>query len=315
MSAINFPIQTTSLFVNTLTTPKIIYLPAASTINAGRLYYIKDICGNAAKSTIYISTTGVDRVEKLNHTCGLISINYGAVLMAPDGVSRWYILQHYNLNAGGSSARFSITPTVSLIASTYSGSGTWYDSSPNGFNATIENGTAAKNGAGNGIVLNGSTNWIFNNITSTNVWTLCVWYKNTGSIVGTNPCIVTQIYTGGSPINICLGYGGNTGGLFYTGSRWGQGVNISILYSTWTNYYITWDGTSLITYINGTSQGTTTPGVSDPACTNQYRIGRRWDLADYMVGEIGEVIIFSGTAFSSTQVANDFTYRRGLYGV
>ena len=110
-------------------------------------------------------------------------------------------------------SRFPVTPTVYLQAITYSGSGTWYDSSPNGFNATIENGTAGKNLAQNGIVLNGSTNWIFNDIVAGNTWTLCVWYKNTGSYVGSNPCILTQIYSGGS-INICLGYGANVGGSF-----------------------------------------------------------------------------------------------------
>lgn len=213
-----------------------------------------------------------------------------------------------------STTRFSITPTVYLQAATYSGSGTWYDSSPNGFNATIENGTAAKNLAQNGIVLNGATNWVFNNITAGNTWTLCVWYKNTGSPVGGNPCIVTQIYSGGA-INICLGYGANVGGSFYNGG-WAQGTPISLTAtSTWTNYYITWDATNLVTYINGVSQGTTTPGMTDAASTNQYRIGRRWDGADYMVGEIGEVVIFSGTAFTSGQVSADYTFRQRNYWV
>ena len=102
MSAINFPIATTSLFVNTLTTNKIIYLPAASTVNAGRLFYIKDICGNAARSSIYISTTGMDRIENRfqpSTLYALMSTNYGSVLMAPDGALNWYFLQHYYKNA------------------------------------------------------------------------------------------------------------------------------------------------------------------------------------------------------------------------
>ena len=229
-----------------------------------------------------------------------------------------------NSGAGGSglvllaietstSARFSVTPTVYLQAVTYSGTGTWYDSSPNGFNATIENGTASKNLAQNGIVLDGATNWVFNDITAGNTWTLCVWYKNTGSYVGTNPCIVSQIYSGGS-INIVLGYGANIGGSFHVGGvGWQTGTSISITYDTWTNYYITWDGTSLSTYINGSLQGTTYPSYADSAATNQYRIGRRWDSPDYMVGEIGEVVIFSGTAFTSTQVYNDYIFRQRIY--
>lgn len=102
MSTINFPLTTTSLFVNTLNTNKIIYLPAASTVNAGRLFYIKDICGNAARSSIYISTTGMDRIENRfqpSTLYALMSTNYGSVLMAPDGALNWYFLQHYYKNA------------------------------------------------------------------------------------------------------------------------------------------------------------------------------------------------------------------------
>ena len=102
MSAINFPLTTTSLFVNTLTTNKIIYLPAASTVGAGRLFYIKDICGNAARSSIYISTIGMDRIENRfqpSTLYALMSTNYGSILMAPDGALNWYFLQHYHRNA------------------------------------------------------------------------------------------------------------------------------------------------------------------------------------------------------------------------
>jgi len=102
MSTINFPLTTTSLFVNTLNTNKIIYLPAASTVGAGRLFYIKDICGNAARSSIYISTVGMDRIENRfqpSTLYALMSTNYGSILMAPDGALNWYFLQHYYKNA------------------------------------------------------------------------------------------------------------------------------------------------------------------------------------------------------------------------
>jgi hypothetical protein len=120
MSAINFPLATTSLFVNTLTTNKIIYLPAASTVGAGRLFYIKDICGNAARSSIYISTIGMDRLENRfqpSTLYALMSTNYGSVLMAPDGALNWYFLQHYHRNAisslgsGASAATGAFAPT------------------------------------------------------------------------------------------------------------------------------------------------------------------------------------------------------------
>jgi len=319
MASINFPATTTSLLVNTWTTSKIVYLPAVSTINQGKFFYIKDICGNAAKSTIYISTVGLDKIEwsfPPSTLYGYLSTNFGSVLLAPDGGTNWMVLQNYTMNGVKKGLKgnrpFPSLPTIYLQALTYSGSGTWYDSSTNGFNATIENGTAAKNAAGNGIVLNGSTNWIFNNIQVVNLWTCCVWYKSTGGNVGGNPCILTQIYTGGA-FAICLGYGASTGYQFYA-PGWQTGTNISLSYTTWTNYYGVWNGSALVTYINGVSVGSVNIGTSDTDSGNQWRIGRRWDSADYMVGEIGEVVIFKA-AFTAEQVLADYNARKSVYGL
>ena len=309
---------TTTLLVDTTSARKIVFLPVASTVGAGRLLWIKDISGNAATSSIFISTIGMDRIENRfmpSTICAIVSSSYGSVLMTTDGILNWYFLQHYYRNAVLPDTRFTSTPRLSLQATTYSGSGTWYDSSPNGFNATLENGTIAKNAEGNGIVLNGSTNWIFNDIAAGNLWTCCVWYKNTGAIVGSNPCILAQIYIG-NHININLGYGANIGYSFHVGGvGWAQGTTISITNSAWTNYYGVWNGTTLSTYINGAFQGSTTPGQTSSSAGSQYRIGRRWDSADYMVGQIGEVVVFNTTAFTATQVANDYTFRRSTYGV
>ena len=153
MSAINFPLTTTSLFVNTLNTNKIIYLPAASTINAGRLFYIKDICGNAAKSSIYISTVGMDRIENYFRPSTLyavMSTNYGSVLMAPDGALNWYFLQHYYKNAvsslgativvsgtGGTATGGTITTNATYKIHTFTASGTFTLTSPAAITAQV----------------------------------------------------------------------------------------------------------------------------------------------------------------------------------
>lgn len=95
------PSLTTNILVNTRTQPKIVFLPAASTIGAGKLYYVKDICGTAATSSIFISTTGLDsfdyrfRPSTLN---ALMSTNFQSVLLASDGLLNWLILQNYNSN-------------------------------------------------------------------------------------------------------------------------------------------------------------------------------------------------------------------------
>jgi hypothetical protein len=204
---------------------------------------------------------------------------------------------------------------VSLKAYTYSGSGTWNDSSPNGKNATLENGTAAKNSAGNGIVLNGSTNWTFSNVAAGGNWSFVVWYKNTGAPVGTSPCVLTQMFTS-SYINMTLGYP-VAGGFFSAGfynTAWYTGTVVTLTNNVWTHIAATWNGTTLSTYINGSLLGSTTPGGTSVDAGNAYRIGRRWDSAEYMVGEIGEVSIYK-SVLSSNVIAGAYTTTRGIYGV
>lgn len=96
------PTITTNILVNTRTAPKIVYLPAVSTIGAGRLIFVKDICGNAANSSIYLSTTGLDSFEykfRPSTAYALMSTNFQSVLLASDGILNWMILQNYNANA------------------------------------------------------------------------------------------------------------------------------------------------------------------------------------------------------------------------
>lgn len=95
------PSQTTNLLVNTLTQSKIVYLPAASTVGAGKLLYINDICGNAATFPIFLSTTGRDSFDyRLRNSTvyASMSTNYQSVLLASDGILNWLILQNYTSN-------------------------------------------------------------------------------------------------------------------------------------------------------------------------------------------------------------------------
>ncbi len=101
MSAVFPPTTATQLLINTLNSSKIVYLPAISTIGAGKLYSIKDICGNAAKSSIFVSTTGLDVLENSargSTTYALMSTNFQSILFASDGQLNWMILQNYNAN-------------------------------------------------------------------------------------------------------------------------------------------------------------------------------------------------------------------------
>jgi len=200
---------------------------------------------------------------------------------------------------------------VHLNASTYSGSGTWFDSSTNGKNATLEDGTIAKNVQGNGIVLNGSTSWTFPNINAGNAWTIGIWYMNTGGYFG-QACILTQIYTG-SVINLGLGYtsGANPVGFFFDGG-FKSGNAVTLTLNTWTNIQITWDGTNMRTYVNGSLLGTTTPGGTSSASASNYRIGRRWDSNEYVTGVVGALKIYN-RALIQSEVTQEYTTTSGTY--
>jgi hypothetical protein len=92
---------TTTLLVDTTSAKKIVFLPVASTVGAGRLLWIKDISGNAATNGIYISTIGMDRIENRfmpSTLFAVVSSSYGSVMMTTDGILNWYFLQHYYRN-------------------------------------------------------------------------------------------------------------------------------------------------------------------------------------------------------------------------
>lgn len=201
-------------------------------------------------------------------------------------------------------------PLVYLSATSYSGSGTWNDLSTYGRNATIENGTAAKNAAGNGVVLDGATNWIFPNVAAGNTWSFGLWYKS----YGTPPepaCVLSQIFPGSTnTINMMMGWGST----FYVGF-YNNGWHISSqfsLASTWTNYQATWDGSTLNCYINGSLYSSGNPGGPSVDSGAQYRIGRRWDNLNFVSGEFGELRIF-GSALTAAQVLTEYNSFSSLY--
>jgi hypothetical protein len=111
------PTITTSILVNTRTQPKIVYLPAVSTVGAGKMYYIKDICGTAGVSSIFLSTTGLDSFDyrfRPSTLYALMSTNFQSVLLAADGQLNWLTLQNYNTNVITRPVTFPANPLILL---------------------------------------------------------------------------------------------------------------------------------------------------------------------------------------------------------
>jgi hypothetical protein len=244
---------------------------------------------------------------------GLTQISY-FITNLPYGT---YEFRVQSVNCPGYSAP-TITNTVTLASSlelflqgsswTVPSGSVW--PATTGPNAGLEDGIAQNNGNANALYLNGSTAWTVPNLGSFPNFTVNVWWKDTGTINNGIPCIITEIFTGGS-INFAILT--NDGGVSYPNfgcgffnAGWYLGTQFTLPANTWINIQYTYDGTNIVTYINGAVVGTvSTGGVVAQGGGNQVRLGRRWDASDYVTGFLGEVRIYS-SVLSPAEVLADY---------
>jgi len=213
----------------------------------------------------------------------------------------------YNYFSMGNVAIFPPPPSplrLLLKASGYT-SGAWLDQSPNAYNATLENGTATLNAAGNGFVLDGQTSFTCPNVGLGNAWTVNVWYKQVGPLTGPYHCILSQTY--GGSVNMFIGVGAGSTNIAggFLNNNWQAGGPIT-LPNEWTNIQVTWDGSHMKTYILGILTSSVQINYPSIDNTQAYTIGRcDWSNPSYMTGELGEVRIYN-TPLTQAQVTADF---------
>lgn len=221
-----------------------------------------------------------------------------------------------------------IVPQGLLIrfdATTYSGSGQWVNTGGlgTGFNASVESGSPSKNTTGNGVVLNGTTNFSFSNPSLGNSWTLSVWFKRTGLPTGENAAILCDEYNGSLNtvnafiINNFQGTGSNTsltGGFF--NSSYSLGPNIIFNTNEWHSFTVSWDGASLRTYFDGSLSNATSYSATSVSSGSTFRIGREWSYLtpDYVRGEIGQVLIYN-RAITATEALQNYTATSATFAV
>jgi len=206
---------------------------------------------------------------------------------------------------------------LKLNARTYSGEGAWLDESGNSNNATLEAGAIAVNGAGDGIVLNGSTSWTLPNLALGPTWTVNVWYKDNGTTGQILPCIIGQIVTqAGAGSNMLIGYDGYNLNAWYGGDSAHQSELFSLTSGQWTNIQVTSDGSFITLYINGVNSGAAAIGTPSPDNGNAYRIGATFDdpaVYGYVTGEIGAINVYNYAA-GQTQVQSEYAASLQNYG-
>jgi hypothetical protein len=100
---------------------------------------------------------------------------------------------------------------------------------------------------------------------------------------------------------------------------WKSTPSFSITSSAYACYTATWDGTTLIGYINGNALGgsTGTPTVDTNAVTSgsplQFKIGNQWDtVASYFTAYVGEIRLYN-VALTPIQVLTDYQSKVASY--
>lgn len=69
------------------TAPRIVTLPLASSVVAGRIFYIKDFTGSSPTNNITVQTSGGDTID--GSSTYLINSEYHSLMVVSDGISVW----------------------------------------------------------------------------------------------------------------------------------------------------------------------------------------------------------------------------------
>jgi hypothetical protein len=147
-----------------------------------------------------------------------------------------------------------------------------------------------------------------------NVYSIECWFYPIGlqpAGAGSAPCIIADMYGTPSNINYALWMDGNSlilrGAMHNDGVGWAATTGTYTLTDqTWHHIVLSYDGATLRLYVNGTERG-------NAACTGYYpspglglRVGRRWDLADYINGIVDEIGIYN-RALTLTEIREHWT--------
>jgi hypothetical protein len=168
------------------------------------------------------------------------------------------------------------------------------------------------------VTFNGTSDYITGtDLGDLNTFTCEAWVNLTTLPLG-YACYVTNVYPGTtSKVNFALGHLVGTSSVylgFYDGS-WHYSPGYTISTNTWYNVVGTYNGSTLNLYVNGVSQGTPTSYAGTPtSSTGGIRIGRRWDAADYITGQIPVVKIYN-RPLTPQEVKQNFNAMRGRFGI
>jgi len=160
--------------------------------------------------------------------------------------------------------------------------------------------------SGNAIQFSGSGNYLtvpstVNSNFSANRITVEGWFFLTAVSAGT-PALVGEAFLGDLKVTFTVYLNGQQiiAG-FYSGAWTTAAGTTNLALNTWTHVAATYDQTAIRIYVNGVAAGSTPATAILPTGTEEWRIARRWDLAEYFQGRMDEVRIWN-TARTQGQI-------------
>jgi hypothetical protein len=197
-----------------------------------------------------------------------------------------------------------------------SNTNTWNDSTSNSNNFSGSN-TLSLNSTGNGVIFN---NNLLSNVSMTQLFstfTFSTWAKCTsgtlfesfGNTYNNFSFKNAQTLPGTQP-NVFQGIVKTGGGLFIAGD-YNQSQSV-LNVSTFNNLTVTYDGSTFISYLNGTMNGSNL--INETLVTEGigWLIGRGSDGLKPFIGEIGEIMMFDH-AKALSEVVNIYNLHLGNY--
>ena len=222
--------------------------------------------------------------------------DYSATVLADTPLAFWKLNEATGTAAADSSGN--------ALAGTYTGGYTL--------------GAAPPSNAPGAVLLNGSTGYIncgtpaALNITA--AWTLEAWIYLTSTPNGAG--IICEAFTGaGNNVLYAMSFSTAAGATastlmagFYTGSAWKAVAGPTPSLNAWHHACATWDGTTLLLYLDGAQVASLVPGVAPVAGNNGIYVGRRWDAsgAPYFPGRMASAAIY-GTALTAARISAHYS--------
>ena len=153
-------------------------------------------------------------------------------------------------------------------------------------------------------------------------FTVEAWVKVNASLSGVVSSVVTNQYNLASALNYSIGTNNSPTNYnlcvgFFDGA-WHNTTGITPTLNTWYQIVGTYDGSSLIQYVNGAISGSAVSYTGTPGSGGVTRIARRWDdvvaSGNLFPGDISVVRIYN-RALSADEVSQNFNALRNRYGI